>query len=238
MRIGWLVWVALVPAVPAAAQETDADPGGSEIVVTGRRPLRIDAKVLRAAQARFAADHAELSPQGVLRFELWRRGKRMRADGLNLALTDSAGRQVPATIDGDGRAAFAPVPKGRWFLTAPAQASDMSLRPIVLSGGTGIDDRRLGDLRLQCRIVVSMAKAKASVLAMPLIGVFDAIGGCASKSFGFYHWAEQPLAGAVAVAADGGPPIVLPLSATRDAYLPPLSNRKLGNETRIRTTYQ
>ena len=45
MRIGWLVWAVLVPAVPAAAQETDADPDGSEIVVTGRRPLRIDAKV-------------------------------------------------------------------------------------------------------------------------------------------------------------------------------------------------
>ncbi|MDJ0278465.1 hypothetical protein QLH51_16840 [Sphingomonas sp. 2R-10] len=227
----------MVLATSAGAQEPASDTGGAEIVVTGHRPMRVDAKILRAAQARFAEDRIELSPQGVLQFELWRGNKRVRADGVKLALMDAAGREIPVTIDGNGRIAFAPVPKGRWFLTAPAQASDLSLRPIILSSGTRIDDRRLGDLRLQCRVMVSMAKAKASLLAMPLIGMFDAIGGCASKRFGFYHRTEQSLAGAVAV-APGGTPKVLPMSATRDAYLPPLSDRTMDNETRIRTTYQ
>ncbi len=229
------MWMVLM--VLAMAQDAEPEAETSEIVVTGHQPLKIDAKVLRAAQARFAEDRATLSPQGVLRFELWRGPKRVRADGLQLALTDATGRQVPVTVDGEGRVSFAAIPKGRWFLTAPAQAHSMSLRPIVLSTGTSVEDRRLGDLRMQCRVMVSMAKAQVSLLAMPLIGMFDAIGGCASKRVHMYHRAERPLASAVAVGPEQDSRALL-LSPKRNAYLSPLSDRTLGDETRIRTTYQ
>ncbi|MGN5374889.1 hypothetical protein [Sphingomonas hankookensis] len=238
MGTGWVALASAVLVTPAMAQDADADAAGSGIVVTGHKPLRVDATILRAAQARFAKDRAQLAPQGVLRFELWRGANRVRADGVKLMLVDAAGTQLPVGVDGDGRLAFPPVPKGRWFLTAPAHGAQMSLRPIILSRGTGIDDRRLGDLRLQCRVMVSMARTQAPVLAMPLIGLFDVIGGCASKRFGFYHLAEHPLASAVAVASGRREPVILKLSARRDAYLAPLSDRALDNETRIRTTYQ
>ncbi len=223
-------------AAPAMAQESDGDEGPSEIVVTGHKPLKIEARILRAAQHRFAEDRAELSPQGALLFELWRDGARMRADGMQLALSDEQGHQVPVAIDGNGRVAFGAIPKGRWFLTAPAQGYAMTLRPIVLSHGTSVEDRRLGDPRMQCRVAISMAKAQVSLLALPLIGMFDAIGGCASKRVHMYHRAERPLAGATVTCSGAAQP--LSLSLKRNAYLPPLSDRTLDNEVRVRATYR
>lgn len=221
-------------APPAMAQE--AEPDGPDIVVIAGKPLRVDAKLLRAAQRRFAEDRPSYAPQGTLRFELWRGADRISAAGVGLALTDGAGRQLPVTIDADGRVAFATLPAGRWFLTAPAQSQGMRLRPIVLSSGTSVEDRRLGDLRAQCRVAVSMAKADASLLAMPLIGMFDAIGGCASKRFGFYHMVEHPLASAMATGA--GVTRTLRLSAKRTSYEAPLSDRTLSNEARVRLAYR
>jgi hypothetical protein len=225
---------AIVVASPAVAQ--DSEPDGPDIVVVAGKPLRVDAKLLRAAQRRFAEDRPGYAPQGTLRFELWRGPNRISANGVGLSLTDGAGRQLPVTIDGDGRVEFATLPAGRWFLTAPAQAQAMHLRPIVLSSGTSVEDRRLGDLRAECRVMVSMAKADASWLAMPLIGVFDAIGGCLSKRFGFYHLVEHPLASATA--SGGGVTRTLRLSAKRTSYEAPLSDRMLTNDARVRLAYR
>lgn len=159
-----------------------------------------------------------------------------RRTGWDWRWTDGAGRQVPVTIDGDGRVAFATLPAGRWWLTAPAQSQGMRLRPIVLSSGTGIDDRRLGDLRAQCRVAVSMARAQASLLALPLIGMFDAVGGCASKRFAFYHIVEHPLASATASCRSASRD--LRLSPKGISYEAPLSDRNLDNEARVRLTYR
>ena len=233
MRVLALV-SAMVMATPVSAQ--DVEPDGPDIVVIAGKPLRVDAKLLRAAQRRFAADRPDYAPQGALRFELWRGPTRVSAAGVGLALTDGAGRQLPVTVDDDGRLAFATLPDGRWFLTAPAQSQGMHLRPIVLSTGTSVEDRRLGDLRAQCRVAVSMAKADASLLAMPLIGMFDAIGGCASKRFGFYHMVEHPLASATASGV--GVTRTLRLSAKRTSYEAPLSDRTLTNDARVRLAYR
>lgn len=225
---------AMIAGVPASAQEVQPD--GPDIVVVAGKPLRVDAKLLRAAQRRFTEDRPIYAPQGTLRFELWRGAKRVSAAGVGLALTDGAGQALPVTIDGDGRVVFATLPAGRWFLTAPAQAHAMHLRPIILSSGTSVEDRRLGDLRAQCRVMVSMAKADAPLLAMPLIGIFDAIGGCASKRFGFYHLVEHPIASATAT----GPGVTrtLRLSAKLTSYEAPLSDRALSNDARVRLVYR
>lgn len=226
--------VAMLMAVPAMAQE--ADPDVPEIVVTGGKPLKLDAKVLRAGQHRFAEDRAELSPGGALRFELWRGGSRIPAATVPIMLRSDAGQTVPVAIDGDGRIAFGDLPKGRWFLTAPVQSQGMSLRPIVLSTGTTPTDRRLGDLRLQCRVMLSMAKAQASLLAMPLMGLLDAIGGCESKRVHMYHRAEQPLASATALTPAGAQ--ALEISKRGNAYLAPLNDRTMGNDVRVRIAYR
>lgn len=236
MRVAWAAVAMTVATVPAMAQ--DVDEGGSEIVVTGRKPLRIDGKILRAALERFARDRTTLSPQGVLRFEFWRGTSRVRADGMQLALTNAAGDRLPVRVDGDGRVVLDAVPKGRWFLTAPARPHSMALRPMILSAGTKVEDRRLGDLRMQCRVAVAMARVQASELSMPLIKKFDAKGGCGSRDFQFYHRAEQRLASAVAIGPGPDDVRPLPLSSRRTSYSPPLSDRKLDHETRVRTTYQ
>ncbi len=226
--------LAVMVAMPASAQ--DVEPDGPDIVVTAGKPLRLNAKVLRAAQRRFATDRAELSPAGALRFELWRGKARIPASTVPIVLRDDAGRTVPVTVDGDGRIAFGPLPEGRWFLTAPAQSQRMQLRPIILSTGTTAEDRRLGDLRLQCRVSLSMAKAQASLLAMPLIGMLDAIGGCESKRVQMFHRAEHPLASASAIGPAG--PQALQLAKDGTFYAAPLADRTLGNEVRVKVAYR
>lgn len=228
------VGVAMLMAAPAMAQEADLDV--PEIVVTGGKPLKLDAKVLRAGQRRFAADRAALSPEGNLRFELWRGGQRIPAGTVAVALSDGKGRILPVTVDADGRMAFANLPEGRWFLTAPAQSQGMHLRPIVLSRGTTVEDRRLGDIRAQCHVMLSMGKAQASFLEWPLIGMFDAIGGCDSKRIQVFHRAEHPVARAVAMTPGGERE--LPLSKTATSYLAPVSDRTLGNDVRVRIAYR
>ncbi|KQN34876.1 hypothetical protein ASG37_16380 [Sphingomonas sp. Leaf407] len=222
--------VVLVMAAPVAAQETD----GPDIVVTAPgKPLQVDAKLLRIAQRRLAKDRAALAPAATLRFELWRGGQRVAANDLALVLTDGT-RQLPVTVDSDGRFALPAIPEGRWFLRGGTAAQALSLRPLILSPGTGIEDRRLGDLRAQCQVAVAMGKAQASILALPLIGVFDLAGGCASSRFNFYHRVERPLASAVADAPGG--PVALPLRT--QSYRPPLADRTFGNETRILLSYR
>lgn len=226
--------MALLAAAPVMAQEVEPD--GPDIVVTAGKPLNLDAKVLRAGQRRFAGDRAELAPNGALRFELWRGGGRIPATTVPITLRNDAGETVPVTVDGEGRIAFGDLPRGRWFLTAPAQSQGMSLRPIVLSTGTTPTDRRLGDLRLQCRVMLSMAKAQASLLAMPLMGLLDAIGGCESKRVHAFNRAERTLASATAMTSSGTQ--ALEISKRGNAYLAPLAGRTLGNEVRVKIVYR
>lgn len=226
--------VALLVAAPAMAQEVEPD--GPEIVVTAGKPLKLDAKVLRAGQRRFAEDRAVLSPEGSLRFELWRGGRRVPAGVVPIVLRDDRGHELPVTVDGDGRMVFATLPEGRWFLTAPAQSQGMHLRPIVLSHGTTTKDRRLGDLRAQCHVMVSMGKAQASLLEWPLIGMFEAFGACESKRFQMFHQVEHPIASAKAMALGGERE--LRLSRTATSYAPPMSDRTLGNDVRVKIAYR
>lgn len=226
--------VALLVAAPATAQ--DVQPDGPDIVVTAGKPLKLDAKVLRAGQRRFAEDRAMLSPEGSLRFELWRGGRRIPAGMVPIVLSDGKGHDLPVTIDGDGRMVFANLPEGRWFLTAPAQSQGMHLRPIVLSRGTTTEDRRLGDIRAQCHVMISMGKAQASLLEWPLIGLFEAVGACESKRFQMFHQAEHPIASAKAMTPDGERE--LRLSEKGTSYVPPMSDRTLGNDVRVRIAYR
>lgn len=59
--------LAMMAAMPADAQ--DVEPDGPDIVVVAGKPLRVDAKLLRAAQRRFAEDRPSYAPQATLRFE-------------------------------------------------------------------------------------------------------------------------------------------------------------------------
>ena len=226
--------VGVLAAVPAMAQEVEPD--GPDIVVTAGKRLKLNATVLRAAQRRFAADRAALSPEGSLRFELWRGGRRIPAGTVPVVLSDGEGRTLPVTIDGDGRMVFATLPEGRWFLTAPAQAQGMRLRAMVLSRGTTVEDRRLGDLRMQCHVAISMAKAQASLVQMPLLGLLDAIGGCESRRVEMLHPTEHPIASATAFVPGGEQSLQVSKQGT--SYVAPVSDRTLGNDVRVKIAYR
>ncbi len=229
MRMAWTMAAAAAAAAsPAMAQENAPD----EIVVTAQsKPMRVDARLLRVAARRFAEDRPVYAPNGVLRFELWRGGRRVAADTVPLTLTDGT-RTLPLAIGTDGRIAFPAIPEGKWYLLGPASAQRITLRPIVLSQGTGEAERRLGDLRAQCRVMVAMGKAQASLLALPLVGIFDLTGGCASRHFGFYYQVDRPLAAATV----GGK--ALQLLPKGLSYHAPLADRTLTNEARVHLSYR
>lgn len=217
-----------VIAVPTMAQEVD---GPDIIVVAAGQPIRIDAELLRVAQRRFALDRGELAPDATLRYELWRGDTRIGVRGIPLRLGDGT-RTLPITVDGDGRFRLPPIPRGRWFLTGPAAAQPTTLRPVVMSEGTASDDRRLGDLRAQCRVALAMGRAKASLLSLPTIDPSDPARGCASAQVAYFYKAERPLA----TAMTGIKP--LPLSPSARAYAAPLANKALGNAVRVKLAYR
>ncbi len=139
---------------------------------------------------------------------------------------------MPISVDADGRFLIPAIPEGRWYLTGPAAAQPTTLRPVVMSEGTTSEDRRLGDLRAQCRVALAMGRAKASLLSLPTIDPSDPAKGCASRQITYYYKAEQPLA----TAMTGIKP--LPLSRSARAYAAPLANKALGNAVRVRLAYR
>jgi hypothetical protein len=161
------------------------DPGaGEEVVVTGSKsPFVVDSRALRRAAKAFDKDRS-LAPQAPLRFRVID----YTPKGEALRIWIERGDAVETLeVGADGlltlpEAAFA---DGARLL---ANRSDKALKMFaeILSPGTTLRTRRLGDLRLQCRVELSFNIGGAPIYiraVMPPVGVV-----CNSRNFGFYAY--------------------------------------------------
>jgi hypothetical protein len=140
---------ALLPASPVRAQT----PAGTVEVHTTRDPVDKSYRKMIAGMDRFEREHA-LAPQATLRFRLLPRLPNTRMDGITLRVAgDSASIPVPLapdnsfTLPRDARALQQDA-----AVLANRKTTTMTWRAWVQTPGLPPGTRRLGDLRLECKV--------------------------------------------------------------------------------------
>ena len=141
-------------ALAASAPQPDTQLG--RVQVQGEAAIAREKKTLAQlfkAEALFEKYHA-LAPAAALRFKVYARTQAETTRALELALALPGGRQ-PVPLDAQDRFVIDPA----WRRLDPATEVRSRLadgrvtwRPDIRTPGVPSDERRLGDLRLQCRV--------------------------------------------------------------------------------------
>jgi hypothetical protein len=161
--------------------QSPPQPEEEVLVNASKTPFVIDAKALRRAAAAFDKDRS-LAPEAPLRF----RASDRAPTGEALRIWIERGDTVEAVLIGaDGlltlpQLAFADGAR----LLANRSREALTLNPEILTPGTALHARRLGDLRLQCRVELSLYIHEEPIYVralMPPVGMV-----CNSKNFGYF----------------------------------------------------
>jgi FixH len=255
--IGWR-WIATSAAIacasPLAAQTVypgvesgevdvaspiDAEAQGSDdIVVVGDNggAYRLTADSLRDAARAYAEHRGEFAPQASLYFAV-EAGDGGTLDGLALYLrarrrSDDGGRAIVELPLGEQGRFVLPLDlllAGDWDLRANRARGGIRIRPLVLSSGSEIADRRFGDMRLQCRVSIAFAR-----LSLPVRLLAGALGPCGSSRVRLFTSAPRPLS-VVTITGYAEP---IEVRADGMSYEVPLSVASIGNEERLRHIYR
>lgn len=220
----------IADASPLPRQTTQAPPvDNGDIVVTGiSKPYRLTVAQLRAAQQAFDKGRASLAPRASLWFAVSAVKPGGTLDGVALTLRGE-GRAIPVSIGADHRFVLPNLPKGDWQLVSNRSRQGLSIHPLVFSPGSDDGDRRLGDLRLQCRVMWAIEKRHASIV---VVGLFEAAGACSSSRIAIYENTDRAIATAELREGDAAKPVdVLP---NRHVFRMPLSEKRFSNEARLR----
>ncbi len=180
-------------------------PVEQDIVIVGAtKEYRLTAKQLRAAVRAFDKSRPAFAPQSRLWFEV-SVAKGGSLEGVELALVNGITR-VPLTIGPDRRFIFPVLDGDDWRLVSTKPGVPLRIRPWVVSPGTTINDIRLGDLSVQCRVGWAIARQSTSFIVE---GMFDVLGGCSSSRLGIYWDFARPIASATIEEGDKRAPIAI-----------------------------
>jgi hypothetical protein len=205
-------------------------PDDEVLVNASKSPFSIDAKALRRAAAVFDKDRS-LAPEAPLRFRATDRAP----TGETLRIWIERGDAVETVLIGaDGlltlpQLAFADGAR----LLANRSREALTLNPEILTPGTALHARRLGDLRLQCRVELSLYIHEEPIYVralMPPVGMV-----CNSKNFGYYVHAgfeveSIEIGGAEAYKAVRGDKSK---AFSRGGYAAPLGDRSINDDAII-----
>lgn len=225
-------------ALPSDADSQPAATGSDDIVVVGDNGslFRLTADSLRDAVRAYRQHQSTFAPAATLYLQvesgdgsslegldLYLRARRRGPDGdhaiINLPL-DAANRAV-VPLD--------QVASGQWDLRSNRSRGGIRIRPLILSPGTTIADRRFGDLRLQCRVSIAFAR-----LSLPMRALAGAVGPCGSNRVILLTRASRP----ISTASITGYPTPLTIRDDGVTYAVPLHDQTISNEARLRLTYR
>jgi hypothetical protein len=183
-------------AAPAGAQEQPAPPTPTVNVHSTRDPVDKSYRKMIAGMDRFERDHA-LAPRATLRFRLLPRLPTVDMHGMTMRVVgDHITIRVPVAPDNT----FV-LPRNEQALREDAalvanrKTTSMTWRAQVISPGVPVGMRRLGDLRLECRVGMEAGLVSNS---SPLFGwLADALTGadkvCNSPDGNYLFFAERPV---------------------------------------------
>jgi hypothetical protein len=233
MRSNWCSFAALLLLatylhIPAHAEPPSSeDVIGEEITVIGRvNQHQLNAKTLRRIQEAYAKNR-HFAPQAPLRFRV---EDASNAD-VALRLWLSEGNDiVDLPISADGTVDFSDmVITKKTKLSSNRAKGLLRLKPEIFSPSTSIQARRLGDLRLECRIMWAIWKDEVPIairLAFSWAGEF-----CASKRFPVYF--DAPFALSRVTVEHEGITKLVPFNRA-NAYGPPTYDKKVPDKAVVR----
>jgi len=206
----WMLWM-LAAACGASAQDV---PANRVTVKATRDPVDKSYRKMIAGMDRFERDHA-LAPQATLRFELLPRLPTTRLDGITLRVAgDSV--TLPVTVAPDHTFTLprdAAALKEDAALIASSKTATLTWRAQVRSPGVPAGMRRLGDLRLECRVGVEAGLLSNNSRLFAWLGevLTDAERVCTAPDGNYLLFAERPLF--KVTLRDGARTATLPLAA-------------------------
>ena len=182
----------LLALVCAGTWAADAQLGRVE--VSGEAATAREKKTLAQlfkAEALFEKHHA-LAPAAALTFKVYARTQADAAPSLELGLMTPAGRR-PLALDGDARFVIDPAWRQldeRTEVRSRLADGRVTWRPDIRTPGLPEGERRLGDLRLQCRVAFGSGVARGALLFgfLPLD-----TADCADRDWSPSNFADTPV---------------------------------------------
>lgn len=184
---------ALLALICAGAWAADARLGRVE--VQGEAATAREKKTLGQlfkAEALFE-QHRALAPAAVLKFRVYARTRAESTQALELALLTPAGRE-PVVLDAEDRFVIDPAWRAlpeRTELRSRLADGRVTWRPDIRTPGVPEGERRLGDLRLQCRVGFGSGIARGTEF---LGGLFAfAFDDCWDRDWSPSNFADRPV---------------------------------------------
>jgi hypothetical protein len=223
-------------AAPAEAVTTEAD-APSMVVINGTRSPELQPYRYMLSGLDAFDDYHALAPAATeVRFRL--RGKsKAPADVLDGAVVRLSGKQTDVTL---------PLAKdGRFILPRDDAAQDdnadvvvnrkksyIGWSPDIRSAGVPDGMRRLGDIRLECRVMVAVAKNYIPFLLRAMINTLTlTTDWCGFKDFNLNVHGDRQLTSATLV--DGERRVPLRLDDDGTSYFVPIGNKSYSNDALI-----
>lgn len=180
-------------ALPASTPQPEAQLG--RVAIQGETATAREKKTLGQlfkAEALFRKYHA-LAPAAVLKFKVYARTQAETTQALELGLMTPAGRQ-PVTLDAEDRFSIDPAWHAldeRVELRSRLADGRVTWRPDIRTPGLPDGERRLGDLRLQCRVAFGSGVARGTDF---FGGLFSfAFDDCWDREWSPSNFADRPV---------------------------------------------
>jgi hypothetical protein len=227
------------PSVSAAQMPPPAEEE-AEIQVSGlAKPKRASLNQFREALQAFAKHRKAMAPAGPLVFEIipWEKSgvSTDNLDNVRLAFVSKTGR-VPIAIDANHRFTLPDLSllSDDYKLFSNVGKKPIIIFPRIYSPGTDLANRRLGDLRLECQVGWGFFKSEIPIFMRAGFGL---VGGCASKRVVINNRLPKPIANVTIT--DGGKTAPIALNPKLpSSYRPPIYDKKLSNEARVRIVFK
>jgi hypothetical protein len=221
------------PPVDIAAPAQTTEEGGGDITVVGEsgNGTALSADSLRDAARAFERHRAEFAPNARFVFVIEPQAGQT-LDGADLRLRSTRRNRddaydvidLPLNADGEFELPVAEVLTGRWSLRTSATAGTVRIRPIILSPGNSRFDRRIGDVRLQCRVAIAFAR-----LGLLTRAAAGAVGPCNSSMVALISITPRPIE-SVTISGWNQP---IEIRDNRRGFRVPLHEDSIGNEDRL-----
>lgn len=225
--------IALSAAAPAIANAAPAEDVFAPIeIVASQKNYRLTAKQLRDAVETFGRERPVYAPRATLAFEP--QGKVEPARPLRLRLSNGKGDVIDLTPDRAGRYTLPALDfrQSLWELRANRPVGRIRLRAVTISPDGSDSDRRLGDLRLNCRVMFAIVRHELSFAERTMLGLI----GDPCKSSRISLFASTDAAIGTATLMEGSRRADVPVSADRRAFRIPTYRQDFSNEARFRLT--
>lgn len=221
--------------------EAPADTSQSIHINSIRNPELKSYRVMAAGLDAFDEHHALAPTAREVRFKLVA-GSRAPADAMRDLALRIAGNETSIAVPLSADGSFT-LPR-----SAQADSEDADLitnkkkgqyrwQPAIQSDGVPAGMRRLGDLRLQCQVMIAIAKKEIPFWVRTLVGtLLRTTDWCSAEQLKMGTRSDAPLASATLLA--GEQRIALKVEKEGRSFLAPIGDTRYADDTLIELVYQ